>query len=148
MKKFEFRLNSALRVYGLKLELDKTKLSQILAEEQQILHSIAKHAEDLRLQNDALRQLVELRSGDLRALSAYNLSAQTHNIALHESLGRVRRLIRLQRETVLRDERKVRLLSKLREKKFSEWEQIVNRQMEAEAQEIWSATHGRGLTKL
>src|SRR5581483_2998899 len=98
MKKFEFRLGSVLRVYELKLELEKAKLSQALADEQDILDCIRKRAEEVRQQNEAIREIIELRSGDLRALSAYNLSAQTQNVAWHEDLGRVRQLIRLQRE--------------------------------------------------
>lgn len=147
MKKFEFRLSSALRVYELKLELETAKLSQFLAEEQQILHHIAKRTEEVRRQNEAIRELVELHSGELRALSTYNLNAQTQNIILHENLARVRRSIRLQQETVFREERKVKLVSKLKQRRFFEWQQAMNRQLEIEAQEIWSAVNGIKLTE-
>jgi hypothetical protein len=142
MKKFEFRLSSVLRLYEIKLELEKAKLLRALAEERQILCSIATRAEEVRHQNEFLRELVELRSGDLRFLSAYNLSAQTQTIFLHENLARVREFIRLQREAVLREERKVKLVLKLRERSLSEWQQAVDRQMEIDSQEIWLAAHG------
>lgn len=139
MKKFEFRLSSALRLYEAKLDLEKQKLAQMLAQEEQVLHSIARCTEEMRHQNDAMRELVELRSTDLRALSTYNLSAQTHMIALHEELARIRRAIQLQRQAVFAQERKVKLLSKLKERKHAQWEQMANRQLELEAQEIWLA---------
>ncbi|HZS53111.1 MAG TPA: hypothetical protein VFA65_01805 [Bryobacteraceae bacterium] len=141
MKKFEFRLGSVLRIYELRLDLEKAKLSQALAQEQEILNCILRRAEEVRRQNEAIREFIELRSGDLRALSAYNLSAQTQSIVLHEDLARVRRLIRLQRENVIREERKVKLVSKLKEKKLSEWARKVNQHFETDAQEIWLAVH-------
>ena len=139
MKKFNFRLSSVLRVYELSLDLEKEKLAQALSEEQQILDCLAQRAEQVRRQNEAIRELIELRSGDLRALSAYNLSAQTQNVALHEKLARVRRFIRQQREAVLREERKVKLVMKLKARKFSDWEHSTNRQLEIDALEIWRA---------
>ncbi len=142
MKKFSFRLSSVLRIYELKLNIEKAKLSQSLAEEQGIVQTIAKRAEEVRRQNEAVREMVELRSGDLRALSAYNLSAQTQNLNLHENLARIRRVIRLQREAVVSEERKVKLVSKLKARNFAEWEHAANRQLEIESQEVWLAVNG------
>lgn len=142
MKKFTFRLASVLRLYEVKLEVEKAKLSRALAEEQQILAALSRRAEEVRQENEAIREQIELRSGDLRALSTYNLSAQTHTIALHENLARVRRSIRSQRESVLREERKVKLVSKLREKQYLEWQEALKHQVEADAQEVWIAVHG------
>jgi hypothetical protein len=136
MKKFNFRLDSVLRLYEAKLELEKQKLAQTLGQEQQVLRTIAGRTQEMRRQNEALRELIELRSADLRALSAYNLSAQTHMIVLHEELARIRSVLHLQREAVAREERKVKLVSKLKAAKRAEWEQAVNRQLELESQEI------------
>jgi hypothetical protein len=141
MKKFNFRLDSVLRLYEAKLELEKQKLAQALAQEQQVLRTIAGRTQEMRRQNEALRELIELRSADLRALSAYNLSAQTHMIVLHEELARIRSVLHLQREAVAREERKVKLVSKLKAAKRAEWEQAVNRQLELESQEIWLAVN-------
>jgi uncharacterized membrane protein YccC len=143
MKKFTFRLDSVLRLYQVKLEIEKAKLSKALAEEQQILGALSRRAEEVRQENEAIREQIELRSGDLRALSTYNLSAQTHTIALHESLARVRRSIRSQRESVLREERKVKLVSKLRDRQYLAWQEALSRQVEADAQEVWIAVHGK-----
>jgi hypothetical protein len=141
MKKFNFRLDSVLRLYEAKLELEKQKLAQTLGQEQQVLRTIAGRTQEMRRQNEALRELIELRSADLRALSAYNLSAQTHMIVLHEELARIRSVLHLQREAVAREERKVKLVSKLKAAKRAEWEQAVNRQLELESQEIWLAVN-------
>lgn len=141
MKKFEFRLGSALRLYEAKLDLEKQKLTQLLAQEEQILRSIANRTEEMRRQNDAMRELVDLRSTDLRALSTYNLSAQTHMVALHEELAHVRRSIHLQRQAVIREERAAKLVLKLKEKKRAQWQQVVNRQLDLDAEEIWLAVN-------
>lgn len=142
MKKFEFRLASVLRLYEIRLEIEKAKLSSMLAEESRIVETIAARTEEVQRQNAAIRELIEWRSGDLRALSTYNLSAQAQNVVLHENLARVRKLIRAQRQSVLREERKVKLVSKLKERKYSEWEYSVTQQLEREAQDLWLAMHG------
>ena len=139
MKKFEFRLDAVLRFYEVQLELEKTKLSRMLAEEQEILNIISKRAKEVRQQNEAIRELIELRSSDLRSLSSYNLSAQAQNIAFQEKLTRVRRAIDVQRQSVLRAERKTKLLVKLRDRKRFEWQHNTERRMEIDSQEIWRA---------
>ena len=114
MKRFEFRLEAVLRFYEMHLDMERARLAQYLAEEQRILNTIAQRAEEVNRQNQAIREMIELRSGDLRSLSVYNLVAQTQSIVLNEELARVRRLIRSQRDSVLREQRKVKLVSKLR----------------------------------
>lgn len=143
MKKFQFRLGSVLRFYELQLDLEKATLSRALAEEQEILNTIAKRAEEVRQQNEEIRAMIEMRSGDLRCLSSFNLSAQAQSIMLQEKLTRVRRVIDFQRQAVLRQERKTQLLLKLKDKKLHEWEQDAERRLEAESQEIWLAANSR-----
>jgi hypothetical protein len=137
MKKFEFRLASVLRLYEVQLELEQARLAQALAKEQSILKLMEKRAQEVQQQNESLRRALELRSTDLRALSTYNLSAQTQQILWHDELARVRHFIRKQREIVLAHERKWKLVVKLKEKKHAEWTKEVGRQLEAESQELW-----------
>ncbi|SRR5579884_4277279 len=143
MKRFEFRLEAVLRFYEMQLDVEKAKLARALAEEQELVASIAQRTEEMRQQNEAIRALVELRSGDIRSLSSYNLSAQAQNIAACEKLARVRRAIDMQRQAVLRQGRKTKLLAKLKQRKFAEWQKIMDRRLETESQEIWLAVNGR-----
>lgn len=130
-----------LRVYELQLELEQTKLAQALAREQTILKLINERAEEVQRQNEAIRRALELRSGDLRVLSTYNLSAQAQQVVWHEDLTRIRRYIRDQRQIVVAHERKVKLVLKLKERKLGEWTHAAERQFEAECQELWLAGH-------
>jgi hypothetical protein len=141
MKNFEFRLSSTLRYYELQLELEKAKLSRALAEQRQLVDAIARHIDEQRQQNDAVRKLLEMRSSELRFLSSYNLSAQSQHLILHDKLARMRRVVELQRQVVIRAERKTKLLLKLQERKQRDWQLNVSRRTEAESQEIWLATN-------
>ncbi len=142
MKKFEFRLSSALRLYETKLDIEKGKLLHLLAEEQRILDLIAKRTEEVRLQNNSIREQIELHSSDLRALTFYNLNAQAQNIVLHEQLAQTGQAIQRQRVSVKREEQRVKLVSKLKARKFAEWQHSTDKEAESVSQEIWPSTHG------
>lgn len=140
-RKFTFRLDSVLRLYETHLELEKAKLAELLAKEQGTLHRIRQRTDDLRRQNEAIRQLDTMHGADLRALSAYNLTAHTHLIYLNEDLNACRKSIGRQRAIVLAHERRVKLLHRLKENKLSEWQRAADSESEREAQEIWLAVH-------
>jgi hypothetical protein len=143
VKQFQFQLEPVLRLYELQLEVEQGKLAQAHAREQTIVHRMRERAEEVHRQNEAIRRELELRSADLRALSTYNLSAQTQQIIWHQELTRARQIVLQQRKIVLAHERKVKLVRKLREKKFAEWKSAQTRQLEAEAHELWLAARTR-----
>jgi flagellar export protein FliJ len=141
MKKFEFRLASVLRLYENRLDLEKHRLAQMILQEKRVLHNIEQTMEEMRSQQQAVRELIELNSTDLRALSTYNLSAHTRLISLHEELARVRHAMQLQRMAVLREERKVKLVSKLKDKKRAEWDLAVEREIQRDCEDVWLAVN-------
>jgi flagellar biosynthesis chaperone FliJ len=141
MKKFEFRLASVLRLYEARLELEKQKLGRMVAEEQRIIRSIEKLSEDMRTQNQYLRELIELQSTELRALSTYNLSTQARILTFGEELRTIRRAIQTQVQALIPIERKVKLLAKLKHRRRAEWESAVEQDLERECHELWLATH-------
>jgi hypothetical protein len=147
-RKFTFRLDSVLRIYETHLEFEKAKLAGLLANERGILDRVRERSDGLRRQNEAIRQLNDLRGTDLRALSAYNLTAHTHLICLNEDLNSCRQSIRHQREVVLAHERQVKLLQRLKDKRISEWRHAVDSELERDAQEVWLAVHANSPTRL
>jgi flagellar export protein FliJ len=147
LKKFHFRLSTVLRIRETNLEIEKSKLAPFVAEEQTILRNISDISERCRQQNASIRELSTLRSGELRALSAYVLSSQAQIIALNENLARVRHAMALQRDSVLRAERNLKIILKMKEKRLREWEYKRNQQIETGAQEAWLAAHHKKFTE-
>ncbi len=141
MKKFSFRLSSVLRLREGRLTMEKTLLANFLSEEQKILGKICKISAQCDEQHASIRELSTLRSGDLRAFSAYILSSQTQVIALQEKLVQIRHAIAIRRQAVLRAEQDVKVMLKLKEKRLREWQRGQDRMFETVSQEAWLAAH-------
>ena len=146
MKKFEFRLQSALRVRHTQLEMQRHKLQALVLQEQQIQHALTTLAEERRDAIAWTQNADVVTSPAVRALSAYMLGSEARGNAYREQLSMQARLIQDQRIKVLEAERNVRLLEKLRDKRFHEWNQELEREIETTAQDAWvAAQRGRAL---
>ena len=137
MKKFQFSLAAALKLRDNQFQVERGKLQQLFGEEQNIKHAVKKLAED-RLEASAfVHGSSSINAADLRALATFSLGADARALRLQEQLTRQAKLIGEQRIRVMQAERKVKLLGKLREKRFALWAQEANREIEVAAQESW-----------
>lgn len=137
MKKFHFSLAAALKLRESQLQTEKTKLQQLFAEEQALKDAVQSLAADRRDAAAFIQDSPSVTATDLRALSTFTTGADSRDAALREKLVRQAKSIHEQKARVMQAERKVRLLSKLREKKLDVWTQEVNREIEMAAQESW-----------
>lgn len=144
MKRFEFRLDSVLRLRQMQLESEQVKLQQLLAEKQRLnanLEEITKERRDVKA---SVYNLTNLDNAELRTMSAFLLGMDAQAGTLRARLDGMARPIEEQRQAVAKAERKVRLLEKLRGAKLEEWKRDVDREIETIAQEAWlSARHAR-----
>lgn len=141
MKKFEFRLDSALRWRTTQLQLERVKLQGLLAEQARLNRDL-KALQDER--NDAvsgLQSLPKLEAFDLRSLSAYLVGAEIRGNQLREQLAKRTALVQKQQARVVDAELQVKLLDKLKDKKRSTWQAEYERDLEANAAEAWLAAH-------
>jgi flagellar export protein FliJ len=141
MKSFQFRLASALRLREVQLQAEQSKLHQLIAEQQRLKNSLEALQNERREQLLLLQNAPELGATELRALSSFLVACDTRALNIRDAATRQERLIEEQRRLVLRAERNVKLLDKLRERKLQEWTLETNRQIEAAAQEAWLAAH-------
>ncbi len=143
MKKFEFRLDPALRLRLTQLKREKEKLQTLLAEESRIKNSLLELESERRKAASALHSSPEIDALDLRTLSAFNIGAEARKISLQANLARQAELIKEARHRVLIAERNATLLEKLKEKGRAEWQAEFDRELERNAQEAWTAVHCR-----
>jgi hypothetical protein len=142
MKKFEFRLDSALRWRDTQLQVERGKLSALLAEEAKLKDSLETLGSERRsaLQCLAKEQLFSL---DLRSLSSYLVGAETRATILQNQIRKGKQLVLEQQERVVQAERNVKLLVKLRQKRQLDWKAGLEREIEANAEEAWLAVNFR-----
>lgn len=142
MKKFEFRLDSALRWRDTQLQIERGKLSALLAEEARLNDSL----DNLARERSAAVQCLakeQLFSLDLRSLSSYLVGAELRANILRDQIRKNSQLVVGQRERLVEAERNLKLLVKLRQKQQVEWKAGLEREIEANAEESWLAVNFR-----
>src|SRR6476469_8112165 len=120
MKKFEFRLDSVLRWRDMQLQVERGKLSALLAEEAKLKHNLENLGEERRsaLQCLAKEQLFSI---DLRSSSSSLVGAAARAASLRDQIRNRRQSAGEQQGRVVQAERKLKLLLKMREKRQGEW---------------------------
>src|SRR5579884_3110970 len=141
MKRFDFRLQSALRWRTLQQQQEQEKLSRAIAEETTVKRAIADLHRERALARETINSGGEISSADLRALSAFLLACDSREQALAQQLTVKRRQVAAQRAHLVEADRRLRLVEKLRERQFAEWSLATDRQLAAAAEETWAAVH-------
>ena len=141
MKSFQFRLAGALRLRETQARIEETKLAQLLAEEKKIKNFLTALQEERRSELSRLHGATEVSALELRSLSSFLVGLESRTLDLQNALAKQSRIVQEQRLRVLRAQRNVRLLIKLREKKLREWTAEAEREIENIAQDAWLASH-------
>lgn len=143
MKKFEFRLQDALRWRDMQLQLERAKLQKLLGEEQRLKNDLQALAEERHAAVSELQTAKQLQAVDLRAVSTYLIGADARSHMLRQQIAKAAGPIQQQRQSVLKAERNVRLLEKLRESRYLEWKHAFDEEIELIAEESWLAANFR-----
>jgi hypothetical protein len=143
MKKFEFRLDAALRWRNTQLQLERARLQKLLGEEQRLKCDLQHLADERQAALSDLQTSEHLRSFDLRVLSVYLVGAEARAHLLREQVEKCAGIIQQQRQRLLEAERNVRLLEKLKESRYSEWKHAFDQEIELGAEESWLAANFR-----
>ena len=141
MTKFKFRLESALRLRRLRVESERAKLQELLAQRDRLEKSrvalLAQRADASTFVQDAQGA----GWGDLRTLSSFTIGLEMHAKTIREAVVRAESQIALQRSRLCQAEQDELCLSKLRAKRYTEWNLQFEREIEATAQELWLCAH-------
>jgi flagellar export protein FliJ len=143
MRRFRFRLETVLGWRRVNLELEETKLQRLFGE----LHQIDLAAERLDAEKAEAERAVlrsaSVEADDLAALDRHRLHVAREKQRLRRQRADCQRRIAAQREQVLKAERDVRLLEKLKERRLAEWQVGADREQEALASELFLARWNR-----
>ena len=141
MKKFAFRLDSALRWRNTQLKLERAKLQSLFGEQQRLNRDIDALKQERSAAVVEVQQSRELHASELRTLASYLVGAEFRADRLKEQLAKRNDLVEKQRAQVLDAELQVRLLEKLRDKRKGEWQVEFDKELENNAAEAWLASH-------
>lgn len=143
MKRFVFRLESVLRWRRSQFELEQNRLRELAAERDRIRLRLRELDEHRRRQESELLVAGTLSGADLSALEAWRLRQRAEREGCERALAEAERRIGEQRERVLEARRRLRLLEKLRERRYAEWRADADREIEAMAAECYLTRWGR-----
>jgi flagellar export protein FliJ len=143
MKKFEFHLESALRLRNTQLQAEQLKLQRLIAEEQQLGNSLLALTTEQNAARTAFHPSASVAAADLRALSSFLVGMELASARLAEQIAAKQRVVEEQRSHVIAAERNVKLLEKLKAQRFAEWNHELDLQLETLAQEVWTSAHIR-----
>lgn len=143
MKKFEFRLESALHWRNTQSQLERAKLQGLLAEQARLTNDLALLKQERLAAAASVQNMESLHPSDLRALASYQVGAELRAHQLGEQLAKRNALVEKQRACVAKADLQVRLIEKLKEKAKSEWQSEFDKELENNAAESWLASHHR-----
>jgi flagellar biosynthesis chaperone FliJ len=143
MKKFEFRLDAALRWRNTQLQLERAKLQKLLGEEQRLKGNLQSLLNEKQTALSELQAAGHLHSSDLRNVSVYLVGADARACLLREEITKCAKPIQQQRQRLLEAERNVRLLEELRDKRYGEWKHAFDQEIDGVAEESWLAANFR-----
>ncbi|MCS7315020.1 MAG: flagellar FliJ family protein [Bryobacterales bacterium] len=143
MKRFVFRLEPVLRWRRGQLELEQNRLRELAAERDRIRMRLRELEQHRREQESQLLSRDALSGAELAALEAWRLRQRAERERCQQALLEAERRLAEQRERVLEARRRVRLLEKLRERRYGEWQAEVERQVENLAAESHLGRLGR-----
>ncbi|HUI55971.1 MAG TPA: hypothetical protein VLY04_13440 [Bryobacteraceae bacterium] len=145
MKAFRFRLDRVLDWYQRQCELEERRFADCLAALAEARKSIARlQAERLAIERDVVSR-ASIPARDFVALGLYRLRAKKQEIELNEERGRREAAVEAQRKILQAAQRRLRLVEKLKDRRFAEWTYAESRELETLAADAyfskWSATH-------
>ena len=142
MKRFAFPLESVRQWRSRQLELEESRLQQVLAEREAIIARRRAMEEELK-REVALLAAPGLDAGQLAALDAFRryVGAQGHRMAI--DMRGCEQRIEAQRKQVVEARRRFELLNRLRDKAARQWHADNDRELENTAADLYLARCAR-----
>jgi hypothetical protein len=139
MRSFQFRLETVLGWRRLHLDLEETRLQRLFEELRQVDLAEDRLDAEKAEADRAVLYSASVEAQELAALDRHRLHVARVKERLRQERADCQRRIAAQREQVLKAERDVRLLEKLRERRLVEWQTAADREQEALASELFLA---------
>ncbi len=143
MRRFRFALETVLRWRQSRLEAEQARLGELVTELERIRLRIRQAEEDAQAAARDVLGAGAIPAAELAALEAYLRRLVQERARLSRAEADCQARIAAQRECVVEAQRQVRVIEKLRERRFEEWRTELDRETETLAAEAYLAQWGR-----
>jgi flagellar export protein FliJ len=138
MKTFRFPLDRALHIRRAQLEIEQAKLQRLTRG----LEQLDVTATGIQTEAAATRQLIIVQPGDTSTMPDYQRGIKSRLEKLRQQKQDLLKRRQEQQRLTVEAERRVKLLEKLREQRFAEWEAAMEREQESFAGDAYLARWG------
>ncbi|MBS1825908.1 MAG: hypothetical protein JST93_11350 [Acidobacteria bacterium] len=143
MKRFQFHLQTALDWRKRQMETEQARLDELLLREGQLQQALEDTARDRARSEADLLRVKSLEAADLAALDGYLRALDHQKRRLHTAIAETQQAITRQRQLLMTAMRDYRLIEKLKQRRLGEWQQQFERELEAEATELFLSKRAR-----
>jgi hypothetical protein len=148
VKSFHFSLQKALEWRGTQLELAEAKLQQQLAALTQ-LDRASEQLQQMGQQTEVqVRAYQPLAGADLRALGSFRMLVKSQQQNLAAQRAERQKEVAAHQAAMVEARRRCRLLERLKEKRWTEWQAARDKELEELASDSFLAQWTRGRSSL
>jgi len=145
MKAFRFSLERALHVRRAQLKIEQSKLQILFQQREQLELQGATILTEAASVRRAIAQESLLKTSEICTVPDYQRSTKHRLVRLDRQKQELRKMTGEQKRLTLEAERRVKLLEHLREKRFSGWSALAQKEQETFAADAylarWAVTH-------
>jgi flagellar export protein FliJ len=131
VKAFRFPLDRALHIRRAQFEIEQAKLQLMTREREQLEIKVTEIVTEAATARRTLATQALLVPGEISTMPDYQRGTKQMLLKLEQQKVDLARRSQEQKRQTLEAERKVKLLEKLREKRFDEWETQMEKDQEA-----------------
>jgi hypothetical protein len=145
MKAFRFPLERALHVRRTQLEVEQSRLEILLHQREQLELQGAGILTEAASTRHAITKELLLKTHEISTVPDYQRNTKLRLARLDRQKQELMKVTQDQKRLTLEAERKVKLLEQLRDKRFSEWNSLAQKEQETFAADAylarWAVTH-------
>jgi hypothetical protein len=130
VKAFRFPLDRALHIRRAQLEVEQAKLQGLTHQREQLAMQTAQVIDEAAATRRAIATQSPLIPGEISTMSDYQRSIKQNLHKLAQRSQELAGAVMKQQQQAIEAERKVKLLEKLRTKRFDEWETQMEKDQE------------------
>ena len=146
MKRFQFQLQTALDWRKRRMETEQARLDELLVREEQLQQALEGTTRDRAQAEADLLRGKSLDAADFAALDGYLRALDHQKRRLQGAMAETQQAIARQRQLLMTAMRDYRLIEKLKERRMGEWQRQFEREVEAEATELYLSKRARSQT--
>jgi flagellar export protein FliJ len=146
MKRFAFQLQTALEWRRRRMEQEQIKLQQMESRHAALKADVEQAEQSFCASRKETLESPTLVASDLSALAEYREAVDLRKQRISRETSKLEIEMRRQKTLMVDATREFRLLEKLRDRRMEEWRKGCDRELEAEAGELYLAKWNRDTT--